>query len=165
MASKNIVITGDEELDRALARLEPKLQKKHIKKATRNIAKQVLARARMEVPRDTGTLAASFQVKATSRSVVKDTGQRTSRGFRIKRKVGEEFGAKVEVNRKNYAKQAAKRGKKYDPDGDWFPPAHIELGTDDQSPNPTMRTALNAARPFANLEFQKELRKLIMSPK
>lgn len=55
--AKNIIATGIPELDRELALLEGKLQKKGIRQATRKSAKDVvLARARQEVPIREGTL-------------------------------------------------------------------------------------------------------------
>ena len=62
--SASIIMTGDKEVDRLLATLEPKLQKKAIRKGTREGAKVVLERARSLVPVDTGTLLDTMTVRS-----------------------------------------------------------------------------------------------------
>ena len=68
MAKEGLIVTGDEQLDRTLAALEPKLQKRAIRKATRAASKQVLATARQRVPSDEGDLERSLKVRALKRS-------------------------------------------------------------------------------------------------
>lgn len=165
MAKQGIIVTGDKQLDRVLANLEPKMQKKHIKKATREVAKQVMARARQLTPVKTGALAASYQVRATTKNITVNTGRVSSKGFQIKSTVAQQFGAKVEVTRKTYAKQVQKRGGSYAVDAEYFPPAHIELGTKTTKPHPSMRTALKSLSEKARGMFVVELRKLIANPK
>lgn len=64
-----VIITGDKELDALLAGLEPKLQKKLSRQATRKAAKDiVLPAAKAAVPFDTGELEESLVVRAMKRS-------------------------------------------------------------------------------------------------
>ncbi len=72
----NIILTGDKQVDRMLATLEPKLQKKAIRKGTREGAKIVLQRAKQLVPVDEGTLLRSMSVRTAKR----EGGQRLPRG-------------------------------------------------------------------------------------
>ena len=68
-AGGGVIVTGDEALDKLLATLTPKLQKKLIRQATRKSAKNiVLPEARNRVPVDTGDLEESLTVKAIKRS-------------------------------------------------------------------------------------------------
>src|SRR5690606_34500138 len=107
-----IIVTGDEQLDAALAQLEPKLQKKAIRKACRNAAKKAVMPAVKASIRsqayDTGAMHDAVKVRATSRRVKANTGiikQFARKGdgkltnFNVKKVVGEEFGAKVEISR------------------------------------------------------------------
>lgn len=63
MAAKNIITTGFREVDNLLATLEPKLQKKAIRKGTRAGAKAVLQKTLELVPIDTGTLHDTMKVR------------------------------------------------------------------------------------------------------
>ena len=74
MANQAIIVTGVKELDRALRNLEPKMQKKAIKKATRVAAKKVLAKTRSLTPKETGAMAKAFGVRAITRKIKKKTG-------------------------------------------------------------------------------------------
>lgn len=68
-AGGGVIVTGDKELDRLLASLTPKLQKKLSRQATRKSAKDiVLPEAKARVPEDTGDLADSLVVRAVKRS-------------------------------------------------------------------------------------------------
>lgn len=73
----NITLTGDKQVDSMLATLEPKLQKKAIKKGTREGAKLALQQAKRLVPIDTKTLLRSMTVRTAKR----EGGQRLSRGL------------------------------------------------------------------------------------
>lgn len=68
-AGGGVIVTGDEALDKLLATLTPKLQKKLSRQATRKSAKDiVLPEARNRVPVDTGDLDDSLTVRAVKRS-------------------------------------------------------------------------------------------------
>jgi HK97 gp10 family phage protein len=68
-AGGGVIVTGDKELDRLLAALTPKLQKKISKDATKKAAKDiVLPEAKSRVPEDTGDLADSLVVRVVKRS-------------------------------------------------------------------------------------------------
>lgn len=176
MASQAIIITGDAELDAKMAKLEPKLQAKHIRKATRAGAKKVLARARSLTPQETGTMAAAMKVRAVSRTIKGATGKQkrvTTKAGRsvvvnVKKTVAKEFGARVVIDRKALAKQAGKRGKKLSEDSKrgepFFYPAAVELGTKKKTADSPMRRGMKAAESEALAEFRTELRKFAMNP-
>lgn len=63
-----VSFTGIKELDDKFATLNESLQKKALRKATRAVAKMVLAEAKAEVRHDTGLLERSLKVKAKKRS-------------------------------------------------------------------------------------------------
>jgi HK97 gp10 family phage protein len=64
-----LLVTGDKELDKKLAGLTLKLQKKLTRQATRKAAKEiVLPAARANAPVDTGELEESLKVRAIKRS-------------------------------------------------------------------------------------------------
>lgn len=66
--SQPVVLTGDKEVDKKLAALGPKLQKKLSRQATRKAAKDiVLPAAQAAVPVDTGELEDSLKVRAVTR--------------------------------------------------------------------------------------------------
>lgn len=66
--AKNVV-TGDREVDKKLHELEPKLQKKFARQATRRAVREVvLPEALARVPVDTGQLESSLTARATKRS-------------------------------------------------------------------------------------------------
>lgn len=68
-AGGGVIVTGDEELDKLLAGLTPKLQKKLSRQATRKAAKDiVLPEAKARVPVDSGDLEDSLRVQAIKRS-------------------------------------------------------------------------------------------------
>ncbi len=66
--SKPFVLTGIKEIDRKLRDLEPKVTKKHLRKALRAGQKIVAAAVREEAPRDSGFLAKQVKIRATKRS-------------------------------------------------------------------------------------------------
>lgn len=63
-----VSFTGIKELDDKFATMNESLQKKALRKATRAVAKMVLAEAKAEVRHDTGFLERSLKVKAKKRS-------------------------------------------------------------------------------------------------
>jgi HK97 gp10 family phage protein len=68
-AGGGVIVTGDEALDKLLAGLPAKLQKKLSRQATRKSAKDiVLPEAKARVPVDTGDLEDSLTVRAIPRS-------------------------------------------------------------------------------------------------
>lgn len=58
-----VIITGDKKLDRALRSLPAKLQKKGVRKATRESAKTVLADAKRGIAHESGRLEKSLTVR------------------------------------------------------------------------------------------------------
>lgn len=175
----SLTLTGDRQLDRALRNLEPKLQKKHIKKATRAAAKKVLAHTRSLTPKDSGAMAKSFSVRATRRKIKKKTGQirastskdGTKYSFAVKAVVAVDFGAKVEISRKSLSKQTqnlvkgGKRKRIYMENEEYFYPAFVELGGGGDSGKKPMRTALHMSEAEALGIFRSELRALVANPK
>ena len=65
--SASIVMTGDRQVDKMLATLLPKLQKKAIRKGTREGAKVVLNTAKSRVPVDEGNLLRTLKVRAAQK--------------------------------------------------------------------------------------------------
>lgn len=173
MASGAMIVTGVRELDRKLAGLEPKLQRKPIKKATRAAAKKVQGRSRALTPAETGAMAAAMSVRAVSRNIKVKTGvtkQHTTKdghtySFKVRRTVAKEFGAKVEVTRASLAKQAARRGRKIDMDNDaGFYPAFVELGRRRRQADAPMRRGMKSAESQALSEFRSALAAVLANP-
>lgn len=82
MPQQAIIVTGDKEINRNLARFEANVQKKAIRKATRQAAKFVLADARAMAPRDTGLLESSLKVRAIRRTRTGKVGHSVQTGER-----------------------------------------------------------------------------------
>lgn len=81
-AGTAVIITGVEEIDRKLSRFEQSVQKKAIRKATREASKVILEEAKTLVPVDTGALRKSLRVRSLKRSRVKQGHQvQTGEGF------------------------------------------------------------------------------------
>lgn len=172
-----ILVTGDKALDRALANLPVKLQKKHIRKALRNIGKTVMFYARLRTPKDLGAMAAAFQVRNTSRTIKSGTGkfrEATAKNghqyrFEVQRTVGTDMGVKVEITRKSLEKQVQKRGdadkaSRITEEDKGFYPAFVELGGPGHgNGHRPMRSALKSSESYAVREFRQELMKLIRS--
>lgn len=169
-----------EDLDRALRNLEPKLQKKHIKKACRAAAKTVHAKIKTLTPVDSGAMRESFSVRTTSKKIKAETGHvkqgtNSKTGFTykfaVKKVVAEEFGAKVEISRKSLAKQSTKLVKKgkrhvaYRDNDKYFYPAFVELGGRGEAGQKPMRTALKQAEAEAMGIFASEMRKFVAETK
>ena len=66
--AERVSLTGDKALDAALAELEPKMQKKILRKATRESAKLAMANIARRAPVKTGRLRDSFKVRSRKRS-------------------------------------------------------------------------------------------------
>lgn len=115
----DISIFGDKALQRKFKKLGPTLQKQVLRKAFRGVAKDILADARIRVPKDTGALAKSLKVKALKRS----------RG---------KIGVKVETGTREQLGIAA--------DDPYYYPAAIELGTKKQSVQSFLRSSLEINR-------------------
>lgn len=173
MAKGNaIIVTGERDLDRAMRRLPGRMQAKHVRKATRAIAKKAKARAVALTPKDEGAMAAAYQVRATTKSIKESTGKvRTATAksgfqykFNVKQLVGKEYGAKVQITRKSLSKQASKRDVGELRSRDYFYPAAVETGTKHKQAVAPLRRGLTATAPAARAEFSAELRKFVMSP-
>ena len=67
MAFANISLTGDKQVDMMLRTLEPKLQKKALRKGTREGAKKVLEVAKSRVPVESGNLLRTMKVRAAKK--------------------------------------------------------------------------------------------------
>lgn len=161
-------------LDKALATLEPRMQVKAIKYATRESAKLFKERVRPQIPRDTGAMADAIQVRAVSRSIKQDTGvlkkgvnKKTgyTYTFSVKKTVAKEFGAKIEITRKSLAKQLRKLGHTDKADkvmsGKYFYPAMVELGGRKAAAQKPIRTVLNQQRVITLGIFRAYLAKFV----
>ena len=73
--AKAITVTGVKALDRALANLEPKLQKKALRQASRKATKYVQKEVKRLSPKQTGVLQRAYRV----RTVAKRGGTRAQR--------------------------------------------------------------------------------------
>lgn len=85
-AGGGVVVTGNREIDKALALFEKKVQLKITRKATRAGAKLVMEAAKANVPLLTGDLEASFKVRTVAKRKGKGRGRighsvRTGEGF------------------------------------------------------------------------------------
>lgn len=153
------------------------MQKKAIRKATRESAKMFRDRLRPLVPRDTGAMADAIQVRAITRSIKQGTGvfkEATAKNgfrytFQVKRIIGQDFGAKIEITRKSLAKQLARRGKDKEAqkvlDGKYFYPALIELGGRKKTAFAPFRKALRSQRLITMGVFRAYLRQFLINPK
>lgn len=175
--AKALIVTGSKELTRSLSRLPEKLQAKVIKKACRETAKKLVMPQLKESIRadayDTGAMHDAVKVKATSRTIkvktdkVKEFTKRdgTIGQFNVRKTVGKEFGAKVEITRKELNKQLIKRGLPEIKGDDYFYPAAVELGTSEEAAQKPMRRVLPALQGPTMKEFERELAALIRNPK
>lgn len=174
---KSLIVTGSWLINFRLSRLPEKLQKKHIKKACRESAKKEAMPRIQESIRseayDTGAMHDAVKVRATSRTIkaktdkVKTFTKRdgTEGTFNVKVTVGQEFGAKVEITRKDLNKQLVKRGQEEIGDSDYFYPAGVELGTSDEPAQKPIRKVLKTAHRPVQKVFERELAALIRNPK
>jgi HK97 gp10 family phage protein len=80
MATKPVIVTGSEELNRKLADLKGSKAKQAIRKASREALRPVAAAAKANAPRRTGLLAQSIKVRALKRSRVRVGSQVTANG-------------------------------------------------------------------------------------
>lgn len=124
--TKNIITTGFPEVDNLLATVEPKLQRKAIRKGTRAGAKVVLPKARSFVPHDTGLLESTLTVRVANR-VVDEAG-----GGVRKLKRGKEFGHQVTHRRTG--------------EGDPYYSHFVEFGTVFREADSYLRRALYESR-------------------
>ena len=84
--ARNVRFTGDKQLDAKLASLPKSLRNKGIRRATRSIAKDVLALAKQLVPIDSGAVHDSLVVR--SASARKKTARRGETGHTIETRDG-----------------------------------------------------------------------------
>lgn len=157
--------------------MEPKMQNKAIRKATRESAKLFRDRLRPLVPRDTGAMADAIQVRAVTRSIKEGTGvfkEATAKNgfryrFQVERVVGKDFGAKIEITRKSLAKQLTRRGKNEEAQkvltDKYFYPALIELGGRKKTAYAPFRKTLRAQRMITMGVFRAYLRQFLLNPK
>lgn len=78
MPKQGIIVTGDKELDRAIAQFEINVQKKAIRKATRESTKIIKDDAKQLAPIDTGALTAAIKVRAIRRTRQNKIGHRVT---------------------------------------------------------------------------------------
>lgn len=128
MARPTVVMTGLRELDRNLARLSDKMQKKLVRSAVRKAAKPVLDRAKELVPTDTGDLRRSLKIRALKRSRRRST-----------------IGVQV-VTGVDFFK------------GEQYYGGMIEFGTSKMNAKPFLRPAADQSKGKARLIFRQELR-------
>ncbi|MEM8865371.1 MAG: HK97 gp10 family phage protein [Planctomycetota bacterium] len=142
MAKQQAFVTGDEELDRVLKGLPAKLQKKYMRKATRDASKKVLQRFRDNVPTETGALRDTAKVRAVKRS----------RG---------KTGHMVHIDREKLILERAARGGKigFDPKRKepFFYPAVLEFDPTGDKP---MRTALYESENATRTEIIKQVKQM-----
>ena len=175
--AKPIIVTGSWLVNFRLSRLPEKVQKKVVKKACRESAKKVVLPKVKESIRaqayDSGAMHDAVKVRATSRNILGLTGKvkeftkrdGTIGRFTVVKTIGQEFGAKVEISRKDLNKQLAKRGLTEINDGDYFYPAAVELGASDEPPQKPIQRTIPAARQPTRSMLVQELAKLIRNPK
>lgn len=138
MAAAGIIVTGDKELDRALARMEAKALKKLLPKAAKEAAKEVQEDYQQRAPVETGAMRDASVIRVRRYKHKSATGQFINRGGRsiaVQRVTAEDIGAKVIIDRKKLTRLAGqkKRGRGSLPwdsrrGGMFFYPAVVELG-------------------------------------
>lgn len=127
-------ITGDKELDRILATLEPRVQKRIERKAARRAAKPVLKYARGYAPYYSGDLEASIKIRGLQKSKRKNV-----------------VGVSVMTNDKSIF------------EGETYYGGFQEFGTAFMEPNPFLRPAAIAAEPESVAIFRVEIRSIVLS--
>ena len=133
-----LVMTGDKALDRKFRVLPAKLQKQIMRKPLREAAKAVAAKAIALAPRDTGDLAKAITVRVGIAKRGGKTGQpKGGIGFRVHVRV-EKLTRKSETG---------------------FYPAHVELGSAHNAPQPYMRPALEGVGPAARAEALQKIKR------
>lgn len=143
--SGNVYSTGFEELDRKLAGLEPKVQKKYGRTALNNAVKIVEAKFKELVPVDTGAMR-----DAVVRRTPKGKRGQMRRALMITR----DSLARV-IKKQTKSKEKITIG-----DNDFYP-AYVELGTQDREGKRPLRDALYGNEGPIRAEFVKELRKIV----
>lgn len=144
-SSEAVIVTGDAELDATLRDLPLKYQKKHGRKATREIAKDVLTEFRGIVPEDTRALRDVAVVRAA----------------KFKRGSGR-FGHGVHIPREKLIFERAGRGGRIGYDSKRSEPFFYAWSVefDPDGPKP-LRTSLYGMRDRARAKFIASLERLI----
>lgn len=163
-----ITIEGDEQLTRALARLETKALRQLLPKAAKQASEIVVSHYKANVPVQTGIMRDSISKKVNRYKHKALTGKTATRGgktFRVKRVVAEDIGASVQYDIKKIAKYAAKRGKKITEDrkrgGPFMYPFAVELGSRGHYGKRTLTHALYDQEDKLRAEYVKALRSLM----
>ena len=120
-----VIITGIKEIDRKLAKLPGRIQKKVARQSMRAGLKIVQAEMKSQIPVDTGLARSNVKVRALKRS-------RTRIGMEVRIKAAEGL-----IN------QSGSSGKPF------FYPAGIEYGDSTHTPNPFGRRSYASAGPKA----------------
>ncbi len=176
MAKKGLIIEGEKELNKAIAKMEAKLLKKNLKKAAKQAGKIAQNAFKSNAPRDSGALANASVLRVHTKRHKMGTGKfRTSKKgvkFEVKRVVSEDIGSVVFVSRKSLMKQIGKRGNavkftrnKKGKSEMVFYPAFIELGTSKKTGKRVLTRSLHNNQNPIKGEFKEALRKLVMNPK
>lgn len=149
------------------------MQRKAIRKATREVAKEYKKRVREIIPKDTGAMANAVEVRSVTRTIKGGTGKwktaTRSDGeeyqFEVKRTVGKEYGAKAQITRKSLERASSKTDRPitFGSDDEYFYPALVELGGVGRTADGSMRRQIRAMRVFAVQEFRKHLAEFIRS--
>ena len=143
MASSRSIVTGDKELDAMLKKLPLKLQKKYMRKATRNAAKKVQQGWKDKVPVETGAARDAAKVRATKRS---------------RNKVG----SSVVIDREKMILERAARGGQIGQDAKrgepYFYAADLEFDADGDKP---LRSTLYNNQDDFRREVKSEVRHMI----
>lgn len=142
-ASTGFFVTGDAELDAMLRSLPLKLQKKYMRRATRDAAKKTLKTFRDNVPVDTGALRETAKVKA------------------VKRKRGV-TGHRIHIDHKLLVEERESRGGRLGKDPKtkepFFYAAVVELSPDGNKP---MRAALYGDEEKTLNEIREQVKQMI----
>lgn len=131
-----VIVTGDREIDLALAQLAPKIQRKLARKAHRKAAKEVAEQVKQRAPKDTGEYVKTITVRT------------------LKKKRRDSIAMKVTTDPKKLRKLFRRRERPINPH--W-----LEFGTDDTQPRPHFRPVLDTAGPFVLRTFKAALIPLI----
>lgn len=171
MAKPGIIVTGDRQLDRALARMEAKAINKALPKAAKEAAQITRDDYRRRVPVDSGAMRDAVVTRVRRYKHKSETGKvitRNGRRIKVKRVTAADIGARVLLDRKRLAKEASKkkRGKTSLPidrkrGGMYFYPAVVELGNRKRSGKRPLTKALYENSGDVRAEFIKAMRRIV----
>lgn len=178
MAKSGVIVTGDKELDRALARMEAKAIKKLLPKAAKEAAQVSKKDYQRRVPVLTGAMRDAVVVRVRRYKHKEKTGTgrlvtlKSGKQVRQRRVTAEDIGAKVLIDRNQLTKKAGqkKRGRKSLPldlrrGGMFFYPAVVELGNRKRTGKRPLTKALYDNETPIKGEFIKAMRRLVSNPK